>query len=88
MSRHIHDTTKVEDILQTIGSGRYVEGTTNAVADTETTHAHLLDWKPRGMIIISKDKAGDIYDSDSPHTDTEIKIKCSVVSVAFKAWVF
>lgn len=65
----------------------YVSGTTDGVANTETTHAHNLNRTPVGYIIISKDKAGDIYDS-AAHTSTVIKLKCSVASVTFKAIVF
>jgi hypothetical protein len=80
------NTSKTEEILKKL-DGEFISGTTNATPDTETVHAHELGRTPRGFMIISKDKAGDVYDSSS-HSDTQLKIKCAVASVAFTAYVF
>jgi hypothetical protein len=85
--RHEHNTTKVEDMLQAFGSGQFISGTSDATPDTESVHAHDLGRVPRGYIIVSKDKAGDFYDSDG-HDADELKIKNTVTAVTFLAWVF
>jgi hypothetical protein len=87
VDRHIFETNKVEDMMQVIGSGQLIAGTSNGVVDTESVHAHNLGRVPRGFVILSKDKAGDFYDSTG-HSTTELKIKNTVVSVQFLAWIF
>jgi len=66
---------------------RFVDGTSNGVANTESSFNHNLKRTPIGFIIISKDKAGDFYNG-SGHTSSQLKLKCSVASVTFKALIF
>lgn len=74
-------------------NGRRIAVTT-AVVDTEVTVEHgLTDASgaprvPRGYFVIGQDKAGTVYDSTNPHTDTLLKIRCDVATVALKLWVF
>lgn len=53
-------------------------------ADVEFTLEHGLNRIPIGFIVISKDKAGDVYSSATPATTATISLKCSVASVAIR----
>lgn len=64
--------------------GQFITYTTNGTKDTEDTIAHNLGSIPIGYIVVSKDKAGDIYQRASTGTawsSSNIYLKCSVASV-------
>lgn len=61
--------------------------TSNASPDTEDTVAHGLGKVPTGYIPVSKDKAGDVYTSSAADA-TNLKLKCTVASVALKLLIF
>ena len=65
-----------------------VTGTTNAVAETESTHPHGLTITPLAnqIIFIAQDKAGSIYCSKAPD-ETNFYTKCDIVSVSFTALI-
>jgi len=62
--------------------------TTNATPDTEDTTAHGLGKTPTGFIVYSQDKAGNLYNSGTAFTATNIYTKCNIASVEFKVIVF
>lgn len=64
--------------------GQFLTYTTNGTKDTEDTIAHNLDSIPVGYIVVSKNKAGDIYQqatTGTAWTSSNIYLKCSVASV-------
>jgi hypothetical protein len=65
---------------------RMISFTSNASPNTEDTVAHTLGKTPQGYIIYSKDKAGDLYTSTggTAWDATNMYLKCTVASVAFK----
>ena len=87
VERHIHNTAKVEDILQLIGSGELVTGTIHATPGTETAYAHTLGRVPRGFIVFSS-TTGAILDGSTAHTDALIYLKSPVASSVFTVYVF
>jgi hypothetical protein len=65
--------------------GQFVNYTTNATPDTEDTIAHNLGTVPKGYIVMSKSKAGDIYQQATTGTlwtVSNIYLKCTVSSVS------
>ena len=71
---------KGENIL-----GQFITYTTNGTPNTEDTIAHNLGSIPIGYIVVSKSKAGDIYQQASTGTawsSTNIYLKCTVASVS------
>lgn len=88
MSRHEFQTYKVEDVLQILGSGAIITGTTHASAGTEAAFAHGLARVPRGYIVYSRDKAASIYDGTTANTSTYLYLKSSANSTTFTAYVF
>ena len=82
------NTMENEDLTQLLAlKGNFISGVQNGTGNTESAFAHGLGKIPRGYIIIDKDRAGDIYTSKAA-SDTYIYLKCTVVSVVFKAYVF
>src|SRR5258708_24601490 len=70
---------KGENIL-----GQFITYTTNGTPNTEDTVAHSLGSIPVGYIIVSKSKAGDIYQQARTGTawsTINIYLKCTVASV-------
>lgn len=68
-------------------NGVFISGTTNATPDTESSFAHTLGRVPRGFIVITKDKAGDMYAGSTANTSSLIYLRNAVASVAFTAYV-
>lgn len=72
-------TNKGENI-----QGQFITYTTNGTPDTEDIIPHNLGSIPIGYLIVSKNKAGDIYQQASTGTtwnSSTISLKCSVASV-------
>lgn len=73
-------TNKGENIL-----GQFVTYTTNVTPNTEDIIPHQLGSVPIGYIVVSKDKAGDVYqkaNTGTVWTASSIYLKCSVASVS------
>lgn len=73
-------TGKGENIL-----GQFITYTSNGTPDTEDSIIHNLDSIPVGYIVVSKDKAGDVYqkaNTGTAWTNNFIYLKCSVASVS------
>lgn len=71
---------KGENIL-----GQFVTYTTNATPNTEDTVPHKLGSIPVGYIVVSKSKAGDIYQkatTGTAWTNQNLYLKCTVASVS------
>lgn len=68
-------------------NGALLTYTSNATPDTQDTVAHGLRKVPSSFIVLSKDKAGDIYKSAS-FDATNVYFKNSVASVATTIFVF
>lgn len=72
-------------------SGQNIEGewqsfTTPAGADTEFNVAHTIGSVPLGYIVVSQDKAGNLYQqagTGTAWTSIQISLKCSASSVSF-----
>ena len=86
-----------EDMIDILTKGIRVEDnldaadvsyTTNAVANTEDTVAHNLGRIPIGYWVISRDKAGVVYNGGTAWTTTNIYLKCNVASTAVRVIVF
>lgn len=72
-------TNKGENIL-----GQFVTYTTNGTPNTEDTVPHSLGSIPVGYIVVSKSKAGDIYQQATTGTiwsSSNLYLKCTVASV-------
>lgn len=75
--------------------GQNIEGqwqtyTSNAVANTEDTLGHTIGSIPLGVIVVSQDKAGSLYQgptTGTAWTSTNIYLKCSVASVTFNLFL-
>ena len=69
---------------------RLVSFTSNATPDTEDEVAHTLGKTPQGYVVYGKDKAGDLYTSTggTAWDATNMYLKCTVASVAYKIIVF
>ena len=65
---------KGENIL-----GQFVTYTSNATPNTQDTVPHNLGSVPVGYIVVSKDKAGDVYKS-AAFTSMNMYLKCSAAS--------
>lgn len=68
-------------------NGVFISGVTNATPNTEDGFAHTLGRVPRGFIVITKDKAGDMYAGSTANTNALIYLKNAVASVAFSAYI-
>jgi len=66
-------------------SGEYRVFTSSTPAEFEVKHT--LGVVPQGWIVVSKDKAGDLYSGTSTNTSTSIYFKCSVGSVTYKVFL-
>ena len=62
--------------------------TTSGTPDTETAIAHTLKRTPIGYFVVSKDKAGIIYDGSTSWTSTNIYLRSDVASVTTKVIIF
>lgn len=60
--------------------GQFITYTTNGTPNTQDTVAHSLGSTPVGYIVVSKNKAGDIY-TGSASDVSNLYLKCSVASV-------
>lgn len=85
--QNVLHSEEASDLAAKLG-GQFISGTTNATPDTEDAFTHSLGRIPKGFLVVSKDKAGDIYDGGTANTTTALNLKCSVASVAFKIYVF
>lgn len=85
---------KAGNYAQNIVNGKFINITTNAVADTEDAFVHgLVDADgvariPKGFIVVDLDKGAVIYKGTTAWTDTNIYLRSNVVTVAAKVWVF
>ena len=61
---------------------------TTGAADTEFTVAHGLNSVPLGYLIVSRDKAGVVYNSTTAWTNENIYLKCSVATVVLVVMIF
>ncbi len=71
-------------------AGEFQVFTSNAVANTEDTIAHLVGAIPIGYIVCGQDKAGSLYQlsgTGTAWTATNIYLKCSVASVQFRLFL-
>lgn len=71
-------------------SGEFQQFTSHASANTEFSVSHGLNVVPQGIIVIGKDKSGDLYqlsDTGTAWTSSTIYLKCSVSSVTFKVFL-
>jgi len=57
-------------------------------ADTEFAVTHHLGRIPAGFLVTRIDKAGTVYDSATPWTNTTIYLKCSAASAVVTLRVF
>lgn len=80
---HADEVTNLESKI----NGVFISGTTNGSVDTEDGFAHTLGRIPRGFIVITKDKAGDMYAGSTANTNALIYLKNAVASVTFSAYV-
>lgn len=62
-------------------AGEFQTFTTDGTPDTEGAVSHGLGSVPIGYIVISKDKAGHIYDGTTSWTSTNIYLRSDVASV-------
>lgn len=90
--KEIFNTERAERLLTLFGNAVLVKGTTDGTPTTESTHEHKLEEKgvavvPKGFIVISQDKEGQIYDGTG-HTNALLKVKADVASITFLALVF
>ena len=67
---------------------RLVTFTTSATPDAENTVAHTLGSIPTGYLVYSQDKAGSLYLGTTTWTTTNIYLKCSIASIAYKVIIF
>lgn len=70
--------------------GQWLNITTNAIANTETTFTHSCGVIPVGYLVVWQDKAGSLYQgptTGTAWTTTSISLKCSVASVVFKLFL-
>lgn len=65
-----------------------VSGTSNAIANTESSFSHGLSRVPTGFIVVSLDKGAVLYNGASANTTTLIYLKSTVASTAFTVLVF
>ncbi len=84
---NIADTEKLTGLLAKL-DGEFISGTTNATPDTEDAFTHTLGRIPKGFVVVGADKAGSIYDGGTANTTTELNLKGSAASIAFKIYVF
>ncbi len=69
-------------------SAVYCVFTSNGTANTQDTVPHTLGRIPLGYIVVEQDKAGTVYDGGTTFTDTNLYLKTTVASVAWKLLVF
>lgn len=62
--------------------------TTPGSANTDFTVTHNLGRLPVGYLVVSKDKACDVYDGSVASTITDITLKATVATATLKLWVF
>ena len=68
-------------------SGEFRVFTTDATPNVEFSVLHTLDAFPQGWLVVSKNKAGDLYLGSSTWTKTTAFFKCSVASVTYKIFL-
>jgi len=66
----------------------FLDATTPVGANSDFTLKHDLGYVPIGFIVISKDKAGDVYKSSTAATESTITLMCSVTTVAIRIMIF
>ena len=66
---------------------KWVVFTSNGVANTEDTVAHDLGRVPRFIWAAVPDKAALLYDSTTAHTRTNLYLKSSAATVAWKVLI-
>ena len=68
-------------------AGEFKTFVTSATPNAENTISHGLGAVPVGWLVVSKDKAGDLYASTTAWTSTKLYLKCSVASVSYKVFL-
>jgi hypothetical protein len=69
--------------------GQWIELVTPGVADSEFAVPHGLGKVPSGYLVVRKDQAAHLYDSNvGGWSEDTIYLKCDVVSVTFSIIVF
>ena len=68
-------------------AGEFKIFTTSGTPNAENTITHGLGAVPVGWLVVSKDKAGDLYAGTTTWTSTKLYLKCSVASVTYKIFL-
>ena len=76
------------EIIRNALDKRLFKDTTTPGADVEFTVEHGLGYVPIGFLVISKNKAGDVYKSATAATVSTIALKCNVATVAIRIMIF
>ena len=69
-------------------SANYCVFTSNGTANTEDTVSHNLARIPTGYIVVTQDKAATLFNGTTTWTTTNLYLRTSVASVAWKVLVF
>jgi hypothetical protein len=77
-----------QEIIRNALDKRVFIETTTPGADVEFTLKHGLNYVPIGFLVISKNKAGDVYKSATPATVSTIALKCNVATVTIRIMIF
>jgi hypothetical protein len=77
-----------QEIIRNALDKRIFLQTTTPGADVEFVLSHGLGYVPIGWLVISKNKAGDVYQSATPATVSTIALKCNVATVLIRIMVF
>jgi hypothetical protein len=77
-----------EILSKAIDKTMHATVTASATPDTEFTIEHGLGSVPLGFLVISKDRACDVYLSATAATESEIFLKCNTASAVLKIVVF
>jgi len=73
--------------LQDNVKGGFVEHTTDATPDTESTVIHDLGYVPIGYFILKQDKAGSLFDGATAWTRDKLYVKSDVASLTVRLFV-
>jgi len=63
--------------------GQFQVFTSSSTVDTEFSVSHTVGAVPIGWLLVSKDKAGDLYKGDTEWTSDTVYFKSSVASVSY-----
>lgn len=78
----------LEILNKALDKTAFASTTAPGTPDTEFTVEHGLGFEPVGFLVISKDRAADVYLSTTAATASEIFFKCNVASAVLKILVF